>query len=148
MKTPEELNKEFSEWKTKKGEKLLKLYQEKSSQESRGEDSSVISKKIFVMEKEISQRKAYLEKKLSRIYERMYKSGASTEAKKRRQERTHHLCNLGGLIEKAGLGEMEPAALLGMMLQQVEYMATNPTIVSRWKERGQMALQGTPSEPF
>lgn len=103
MKTPEELNREFSEWKAKKGEKLLKLYQEKSSKELIGEDSSDTNKKILVMEKEISQRKAHLEKSLSRIYERMYKSGASTEAKKRRQERTHHLCNLGGLIEKAGL---------------------------------------------
>lgn len=143
MKTPEELNREFSEWKAKKGEKLLKLYQEKSSKELIGEDSSDTNKKILVMEKEISQRKAHLEKSLSRIYERMYKSGASTEAKKRRQERTHHLCNLGGLIEKAGLGEMEPAALLGMLLQQAEYIVTNPAILSRWTERGQMEL----SEP-
>lgn len=139
-KTVEDLNNEFLKWKGKKSEKLLKLYQEKSSKESRGEDYSSINQKILDMEEKISQRQAELEKALGRLYERMYKAGASSDAKKVRQERTHHLCNLGGLVEKAGLGEMETAALLGMLLQQAEYLAGNPGILSRWTERGQAAL--------
>lgn len=143
MKTAEELNKEFSEWKSKKNERLLKLYQDKALKESRGEDSSITKEKILTMEKEISQKQAKLDKILGRIYERMYKAGASSEAKKARQERTHHLCNIGGLVEKAGLGALEPAALLGMLIQQAEYLASNPGIVGRWAERGDAALKET-----
>lgn len=139
-KTPEELNSEFSKWKGKKGEKLLKLYQEKSAKESRGEDCASTNQKIIAIEEKISQRQKELEKALGRLYERMYKAGASSDAKKIRQERTHHLCNLGGLVEKAGLGEMDKAALLGMLLHQAEYLANNPGILTRWTERGQAAL--------
>lgn len=141
MKTVEELNNEFSAWKIKKGGKLLKLYQEKASKEARGEDCSATEEKIRTMEKEIAQQQARLEKSLGHLYERMYKAGASSDAKKVRQERTHHLCNLGGLVEKAGLGNMETTALFGMLLQQAEYLASNPGIKSRWAERGDAALK-------
>lgn len=140
MKTPEELNKIFQNWKSKKDSKLLKLYQEKSAKESKGEDISDTKQKIFDMEKEISQKQAKLEKDLARIYAQMYKAGASSAAKKVRQERTHHLCDLGGLVEKAGLGEMEPSALLGMLLQQAEFLASHPGVVETWTERGKAAL--------
>ncbi len=140
MKTPEELKKDFQDWKVTKDGKLLKLYQEKYAKEANGEDCSNTQEKICAMEKEISQRQEALERKLGRLYERMYKAGASSEAKKVRQERTHHLCNLGGLVEKAGLGEMEAPALLGMLLHQAEYLKSNPGILSRWTERGQAAL--------
>mgnify|MGYP000027171612 FL=1 len=140
MKTPEELKKIFQNWKSKKDSKLLKLYQEKSSKESKGEDSSQISEKISSIEQEISQKHAKLEKDLGRIYAQMYKAGASSAAKKARQERTHHLCNLGGLVEKAGLGEMEPSALLGMLLQQADFLSKNPGVLSRWTEMGQAVL--------
>lgn len=140
MTTPEELKNEFSTWKSKKGERLLKLYQEKSAKQARGEDISSIQEKITAMEQKISQRKERLDRNLAREYERMYKAGASSDAKKARQERTHHLCNLGGLIEKAGLGDRDPAMLLGMLLQQADYLANNSTIEARWAERGQAAL--------
>ena len=140
MKTPEELKKIFQNWKSKKDSKLLKLYQEKSSKESKGEDSSQISEKISSIEQEISQKQAKLEKDLGRIYAQMYKAGASSAAKKARQERTHHLCNLGGLVEKAGLGEMEPSALLGMLLKQADFLSKNPGVLSRWTEMGQAVL--------
>lgn len=141
-KTPEILKSEFEAWKSKKGERLLKLYQEKSARQIKGEDTSGIEKKITDMEKNISQRQARLEKNLSHLYERMYKSGASSGAKKARQERTHRLCNIGGLVEKAGLGEMEQDVLFGMLLQQADYLKGNPGIISRWKERGQAELAG------
>nr|CRY96502.1 hypothetical protein [uncultured prokaryote] len=134
------LNNDFNAWKTKKDAKLLKLYQAKSAMEAKGEDCANASQKIKDLEMQISQRQAKLEKALGRIYERMYKAGASANAKKARQERTHHLCNLGGLVEKAGLGDMAPAALLGMLLQQAEYLQANPAILNRWTERGQVAL--------
>ena len=141
MKTVEELNKEFSEWKSKKDVRLLKLYQDKTAKESKGEDASIAKEKIIAMEKEISQKQAKLDKNLGRIYERMYKAGVSSDAKKVRQERTHHLCNLGGLVEKAGLGNLEPPVLLGMLIQQAEYLANNPGIMARWAERGDAALK-------
>ena len=141
MKTAEELNKEFSEWKAQKDVRLLKLYQDNASKEAKGADASGTKEKILVIENEILQKKAKFDKNLARIYERMYKAGASSDAKKARQERTHHLCNLGGLVEKAGLGALEPAALLGMLIQQAEYLASNPGIVGRWAERGDAALK-------
>lgn len=140
VKTPEKLKSEFKAWKLKQDARLLRMYQEKSVKESKGEDNSAIKDKIDVMEKRISQREEKLKRSLNRLYEQMYKSGASSDAKKARQERTHHLCNLGGLVEKAGLGDMAPAALLGMLLQQAEYLQANPTILNRWTERGQVAL--------
>ena len=140
MKTPEELSQIFERWKAKKGENLLKLYQEKYAKEANGEDCSTTEEKIRAMEKEISQRQEELERKLGRLYKRMYRAGASSDAKKIRNDRTHHLCNLGGLVEKAGLGEMEAPALLGMLLHQAEYLKSNPGILSRWTERGQAAL--------
>lgn len=139
-KTPVDLERAFDEWKSKKGEKLLKLYQEKAAKEREGKDFSPISEKIKKIETSIEQKKATLDKRLSALYARIYKAGASNEAKKLRQERTHHLCNLGGLVEKAGLGDMPPDVLLGMLIQQAEYLKGNPTIVNRWKERGQTEL--------
>ena len=89
---------------------------------------------------EIEKRKSALDRRLSSLYARMYRSGASADAKEERRERTHHLCNLGGLVEKAGLGNLEAPVLLGMLLQQAEYLRANPGIENRWKERGIAAL--------
>ena len=143
MKTAEELNKEFSIWKAKKGEKLLKLYQEKSAKTAKKEDCSAVDEKILSMENEISQREARLEKSLNLFYKRMYKAGASSDAKKARQKRTHRLCILGGLVEKAGLGDLEPPTLLGMLLQQADFLANHPTVKEKWAERGSAALNET-----
>lgn len=136
MKTPEELSQAFEQWKAKKGEKLLKLYQEKAAKEKSGEDFSPVSDQINEIEKQISQKKANLDRRLSLLYARIYRSGASSAAKKERQQRTHHLCNLGGLVEKAGLGELKPAVLLGMLIQQAEYLKNNPGVVERWEKNG------------
>jgi len=140
MKTPEELSQAFERWKAKKGEKLLKLYQEKAAKEKSGEIFAPVSERIHEIEKEIAQKKANLDRRLSLLYARIYRAGASYAAKKERQQRTHHLCNLGGLVEKAGLGELKPAVLLGMLIQQAEYLKSNPGIIERWEKRGQEAL--------
>lgn len=136
MKTPEELSQEFEEWKAKKGAKLLKLYQEKASRERTNKDAQDVIVRINEIEEEIEKRKSALDRRLSSLYARMYRSGASADAKEERRERTHHLCNLGGLVEKAGLGNLEAPVLLGMLLQQAEYLRANPGIENRWKERG------------
>ena len=140
MKTPKELSQAFERWKAKKGEKLLKLYQEKAAKEKSGEIFAPVSERIHEIEKEIAQKKAHLDRRLSLLYARIYRSGASSAAKKERQKRTHHLCNLGGLVEKAGLGELKAAALLGMLIQQAEFLANNPGVLDRWEKRGEEAL--------
>ena len=140
MKTPEERIKEFDVWLAKKGKRYVELQQEKMSKISKGKDCSKEEAAMARIDLEISQKKARHERILNNIYARMYNAGCSTKAKEERKERTHHLCNLGGLVEKAGLGKMEPDALLGMLIQQAEYMANNPAIVSRWAEKGNAAL--------
>lgn len=140
MKTTQTLEDTFKSWKQKKDERLLALYQRRKMCEESGESSANIDEKIFAIEAEIDQRKAKLDRELLNFYRRMEKAGASASAKKERQERTHHLCELGGLVEKAGFGQMEASALLGMLLQQKEYLESNPSILNRWTERGQLAL--------
>ena len=140
MKAPEDIDKEFERWKSKKSEKLLKLYQEKAAREKKNEDVQDVMNRIHEIEEEIEKRKQALDKRLSSLYRRMYGSGASADAKKERRERTHHLCNLGGLVEKAGLGSLEAPVLLGMLLQQAEFLKSNPGVENRWKERGIAAL--------
>lgn len=139
-KTPEEKINEFNEWMSKKGKRYAELRQKKMENLSKGKDSAKEDAAMEKIDMEIAQRKAKHEKTLNTIYALMYSSGRSAKAKEERKERTHHLCNLGGLVEKAGLGKMEPEALLGMLIQQAEYMATNPAIVSRWAEKGKAAL--------
>ena len=140
MKTPEELSQAFEQWKAKKGEKLLKLYQEKALRERTNKDAQDVVVRINEIEEEIEKRKSALDRRLSSLYARMYRSGASADAKEDRRERTHHLCNLGGLVEKAGLGNLEAQVLLGMLLQQAEFLKSNPGVENRWKERGIAAL--------
>lgn len=140
MKTPEDIDKEFEQWKSKKSAKLLKLYQEKASREERKEDVKDVITRIKEIEDEIEKKQQALDRRLSSLYRRMYRSGASADAKEERRERTHHLCNLGGLVEKAGLGKLEAPALLGMLLQQAEFLRANPSVENRWKERGIAAL--------
>lgn len=139
-KTPEEKIREFNEWMSKKGKRYAELRQKKMDKISKGKDSSKEDEAMEKIDMEIAQRKARHEKTLNNIYALMYSSGRSAKAKEERKERTHHLCNLGGLVEKAGLGKMEPDALLGMLIQQAEYMANNPAIVIRWAEKGKAAL--------
>ena len=140
MKDTKILESTFREWKQKKDERLLALYQRRKEYEERGESTKDVDEKISSIETEISQKNAKLERDLLKLYKRMEKAGASTSAKKERQERTHHLCNIGGLVEKAGMGGWDKATLLGMFLQQKEYLESNPGIKSRWAERGQAAL--------
>lgn len=140
QKTPEELTTEFEIWKKKKDSQLLKLYQEKDAKEKAGKDISTVRTRLDELQTEIAQKKAQLDRRLVQLYAQICKAGASSDAKKERQERTHHLCNLGGLVEKAGLGGLEPAALLGMLLQQADVLASHPGEVATWIERGQAAL--------
>lgn len=140
MKDVKILEETFNAWKIKKDERLLTLYQRRKECEAMGKYTTEIDKKIYDIETEISQKKVKLERNLLKLYQRMGKAGSSRAAKDARRERTHHLCNLGGLIEKVGMGEMDKAALLGMLLQQKEYLDGNPGILNRWIERGNVVL--------
>ncbi|MBS1061357.1 conjugal transfer protein TraD [Gluconobacter sp. Dm-74] len=63
---------------------------------------------------------------------------------KERRERTRHLIELGGLVQKAGLVELtadDRATLLGAFLELVEQLQgdENPSITdlkTRWRRRG------------
>lgn len=140
MKDTKTLEESFSAWKQKKDERLLALYQRRKEFEESGESTKDIDEKIVAIETEISQKKTKLESELLKLYKRMERAGASSSAKKERQERTHHLCNLGGLVEKAGLGKFDAPTLLGMLLHKKEHLDNNPGVLKRWAERGQAVL--------
>ena len=88
MKTPEELSQAFERWKAKKGEKLLKLYQEKAAKEKSGEIFAPVSERIHEIEKEIAQKKAHLDRRLSLLYARIYLSLWGILCRKKRTPET------------------------------------------------------------
>ena len=142
MNTPKELEATFQSWKQGKDARLLTLYQNRSIAAKTGKETTDIDEKIASLEKEIDQKKARLERDMLKIFRKM-DLGNSREAKDARRERTHKLCQLGGLIEKAGLGELSPACLLGMLIQQKEYLENNQGILSRWEEKGSAILKAS-----
>ena len=145
-KSPEDLKRDFDAWKAKKGAVLLKHYQTQARMKSADPDYSAVSAKIREIEDEIARKHEQLDKRLAVFYARAYRASGSAEARAERAARTHKLCQLGGLVEKAGLGTMTPAALLGMLLQQREYMQKSPSVLSRWQADGERALAARPTE--
>lgn len=151
-KNPDEIKQEFAKWKLKQEARVLSLYRKRQSElekvpDVNDTDESIAARKKAVkdmaesianIEKAINQRQARDERKLLRIYDEL-DPGNSREAKDARRQRTHRLCQLGGLVEKAGLGNMDHTTLLGMLLQQKEYLEKNQNMLSRWKEKGQEA---------
>ena len=63
------------------------------------------------------------------------KKAAMDRAAKRKEE-TRRKIELGGLIIKAGFGEMDKAAMMGMLHGQAVYQKENPAIVNRWRAIG------------
>lgn len=62
-----------------------------------------------------------------------------------RRERTHHLIELGGLVQKAGLvdlAEDDRAALLGAFLSLADQLGGDGRrdILALWRRRGQRAF--------
>lgn len=149
-KSVEACKSNFDIWREKKDKELLKLFLEKEKAEegfSKSKKPEDIAKEISNLRSQISQKEASTYRAIARLLTRAKKAGSSTDAKDARRERTHHLCNLGGLVEKAGLGNLEPSTLLGMLLQQAEYLRQHPEIENRWKVQGQELLkQGPKSE--
>lgn len=136
-----ELRDKFNSWETKKKAAafdLEKLLQEKKKL---GDETVREEEKIKAIESELVQKKEKLERDLSKLYRRMALAGASGDAKVARSDRTRKLCNLGGLVEKAGLGDMDPATLLGFLLSQKTYATSNPSILDSWKNTGEAALK-------
>lgn len=62
-----------------------------------------------------------------------------------RKARTAKLIRLGGLFEDAGLFELDPKALLGLLLESYE-AAKDPSVVSRWLDLGSRKLESKESE--
>jgi hypothetical protein len=62
-----------------------------------------------------------------------------------RRARTHKLCDLGGLVEKAGIGDADPATLLGFLL---EFSRQSAEHKAAWKATGQAAMaKDAPANP-
>lgn len=62
-----------------------------------------------------------------------------------RRERTHHLIELGGLVQKAGLAELvddDRAALLGAFLSLTDQLAgeDRASVLTLWRRRGRRAF--------
>lgn len=145
-KSPEDLKNDFEAWKAKKGAVLLKHYQTQAKMNAADPDYATVRAKIQEIEEEIARKQEQLGKRLAALYARAYRASGSAEARAERAARTHKLCQLGGLVEKAGLGTMTPAALLGMLLQQKEYMQKSPSVIARWQADGERALAARPTE--
>jgi len=60
-----------------------------------------------------------------------------------RRQRTRNLIELGGLIAKAGLDEVENKTLLGALLSLTQEK-DNPKVLKEWHERGQKAFADGP----
>ncbi|MDB5580652.1 MAG: conjugal transfer protein TraD [Bradyrhizobium sp.] len=63
-----------------------------------------------------------------------------------RRERTHHLIELGGLVQKAGLVDLtddDRAALLGGMLALADMLAGDDRrdVLALWRRRGRRAFE-------
>lgn len=134
--TPEEIKTLYNSWRQKKNSRYFSLCQERKSLLEKGKDVAEIDKKISDIETEISQANARLDRDLLRLYQRLEAAGNSRGAKDARRERIHRLCELGGLVEKAGIGDWTPATLLGMLLAQKDYLKQNPHMQSRWEDAG------------
>ena len=60
-----------------------------------------------------------------------------------RRERTRHLIELGGLVQKAGLVELaddDRATLYGALLELAAKAREDGNALSRWKRRGKRAF--------
>lgn len=134
MKNVDEMIKQFETWKAKTEAKLLMLYRKKNPTDNDRD-------KITHMEKQIEKKQALINKKLARRYRELEAAGNSSEAQDARRKRTHKLCQLGGLVEKAGWGEVEDALLLGMLLKQKKYLAEHPHMLDTWTAEGNKALE-------
>ncbi|MFA6105974.1 MAG: conjugal transfer protein TraD [Patescibacteria group bacterium] len=53
-----------------------------------------------------------------------------------RKKRSHHLCEVGGLVVKAELDKMEPEVLLGAFLKIKEMMLENEGYIKEWQHIG------------
>lgn len=89
---------------------------------------ATLEERIAKLEAKKAQQQAAIDAQLKKLH-----SQAKT---KERKERTRRLIQLGGLVEKAGLGDMDPAALLGMLMLQKEFLERNPRTIETWKQRG------------
>lgn len=66
-----------------------------------------------------------------------------------RRERTRHLIELGGLVQKAGLVDLagdDRAALYGAMLELAAKAREESAVVALWKRRGRRAFEAETGE--
>ena len=136
-----ELRKKFNAWMMTQKSLAFDIGELLEKKKKQGEDTVSEEEKITAIKNGIDKKKEKLDRDLDKLYRRIAKAGASGDAKETRSERTRKLCNLGGLVEKAGLGDMDPATLLGFLLSQKTYATSNPSILDSWKNTGEAALK-------
>lgn len=131
--TPEEKKQKYNLWEKSQFEKQGRLLRKINEKKALGQNVEKEENTLAQIDEKITQKRKALEQTLLRLYSR--------ESEKERKARTHRLCELGGLVEKAGLGNMEKHVLLGMLVLQADAVATNPMLLNTWAERGHMELE-------
>ena len=143
LETSEEIEaelEEFEKWRKPIQDRLNAILNEKFEIDLKGDDSTELSEKAKKLQEKIRKKEELIRDRIYQTNQILYGSGKSSEAQKKRRERTHHLCEIGGIVEKSGLGKLELDVLLGLLLQQAKQMKETPEIVSRWKEIGKNCL--------
>ena len=73
--------------------------------------------------------------------ERRIHEAKSRVSQAERKKRTQKLIQIGGLVEIAGLGDLDKGALLGALLEIVEKVKRNPLQAHAWKQLGDFTLK-------
>jgi hypothetical protein len=79
--------------------------------------------------KKLMEKKAQLNAKIELL--------KSKENAKLRKERTRKLIQLGGLVAKAGVDDLNAATLLGALSDMMEQMSKNPELSGKYEAIGQ-----------
>lgn len=92
-------------------------------------------------DKEVAQM-VKLKQQENKLKEKQKRLRAKASERKRR-ERTKLLCDLGGLVLKAGLEDMDRETLLGALLGLSKYKdeSSDNQKLAEWKKRGSEALK-------
>jgi len=107
--------------------KLLTLYREKNALQAANKDTSQIDAEIKSIEDDLKAEAS----KVPRLNASQFIADRKT--------RTHHLCQLGRLLEKAGWGNESAECILGMLLDQKTALK-NMTTRKKWEELGKAEL--------
>ncbi len=109
-------------------------------------ETNLLEQKIREQNPEMTDKQieqiAKLKQQENRAKEKIKKIKSQVSAQKRK-ERTKLLCDLGGLVLKAGLQDMDRETLLGALLSMQQWAKESPNSpkIQGWKREGQKAME-------